>query len=1310
MSYTLDGITTSGSSPSSITVSSFETLTINGGTTAYNVVIESGGRLTIGSGAAAAGALVESGAYVLIETGGYDAGLYVEPGAIRFDETVSAGMTVADEVVNVYDSQTVFGTTRYTVVNGGAQVVSSGGTAVGTVFSNTGSQVISSGGTASSTKVSNGGVLYVFDGGTALDTTISSGGFASVDGSTVSNSLPGLPSISTVAISTMVGSGGTFDVLDGGTAENTTISAGGVAFVSGFLRVSGYPGLSALPASPPSLISGATIQSGGYLIVGRDAQITGVDLQSGGDIIHEFVSAGQFVNDEVVGAFDTFQVVEGQTSNIALDDTYQIVSSGGIASGTIIGSGSEQLLYSDSLAADTTVSGGRLSVYGGITEGTILDSGDDILWSSGSLASNTTIRNGGGLELDAGSALNTIVSSGGDFAVFYSTASAKFTTVSNGGGFSVFSGGSVTSTTISNGASFGLFSATADATTIENGGSFTVLSATITNTTVNRGGSVSIFYFKSNVDGLVLDGGQALVTEDAAVSHTSIMDGGKQMLFAGSSLFTTLTGSGSTELVSYSGLTDFTQIGSGSTEIVNMSGVTSNAAIDDGGYEVVSAAGSAVATTISSGGFQLVSSGGTATDTKITAGGEQIVSSGGSATGAIVSNGGFETVSSGGTAEETTVLSGGTQTLEAGALASGTVISSGGFEIVSSGGTASNTEITGSGTQIILDGGLAIGTAVDPGGFEIVSSGGVTSETIVSSGGIESVSSGGAADDTTVLSGGTLVLDIGAITSGTVISDGGFEIVSSGAIVYQTTVLSGGMLILKPGAIASGTVSSGGTVTSVGVEVLSGNTVISTASVTLSGAVVSHGAQEIVFSGGNAVSSLIAFGGTLSIYGGGVASATTLFEADETIFAGGRDSGTSVTSGVQIISSGGAASGTVVNDGGVELIYSGGAASGTTVSSGGTEVISAGGLASFTLIPAGGSIDATYLAYSSAGTAILDPITDLLTVTENGATYAQQLAGNYNALYFTLAQDPGTGTLITAASAPCYCPGTLIMTERGERPIEALEILDLIATHGGEYRAIRWVGRRSYAGVFIADQHLMLPVCIKAHALAPGRPHRDLWVSPGHALFIDGQLIPAWRLINGVSVVQPEAAEAVTYIHLELDRHEVIFANGQPAESYLDDNCRGQFHNAAEFDQLYPHHPVVTPLQSRLEDGFALQLVQQRIAARAGVFAPIEPAGALRGFVDLATPERVCGWAQDADSPEEPVALEIVVNGTPVLCLLANAYRADLREAGFGSGCHAFDMVVPEGRNGLIEVRRVTDGSALARTVAAEASDVQQAA
>jgi hypothetical protein len=94
-------------------------------------------------------------------------------------------------------------------------------------------------------------------------------------------------------------------------------------------------------------------------------------------------------------------------------------------------------------------------------------------------------------------------------------------------------------------------------------------------------------------------------------------------------------------------------------------------------------------------------------------------------------------------------------------------------------------------------------------------------------------------------------------------------------------------------------------------------------------------------------------------------------------------------------------------------------------------------------------------------------------------------------------------------------------------------------------------------------------VRVAAGAFGPGEPAQDLFLSPDHAVFVDGALIPVRYLINGATVVQQPAAQ-VEYWHVELPRHGVLLAEGLACESYLDTGNRTAFANGGPAMQMHP--------------------------------------------------------------------------------------------------------------------------------------------
>ncbi|WP_198378681.1 Hint domain-containing protein [Neoroseomonas rubea] len=146
----------------------------------------------------------------------------------------------------------------------------------------------------------------------------------------------------------------------------------------------------------------------------------------------------------------------------------------------------------------------------------------------------------------------------------------------------------------------------------------------------------------------------------------------------------------------------------------------------------------------------------------------------------------------------------------------------------------------------------------------------------------------------------------------------------------------------------------------------------------------------------------------------------------------------------------------------------------------------------------------------------------------------------------------------------CFAEGTLIATARGEVPVETLRAGHLVLTaHGGvPLQPLRWVGHTTVDVARQRNRAAVAPVVIKAGALADRVPFRDLRVSPEHAIFLDGRLVPARLLVNGSTIVQESWVGRVTYWHVEFEAHGLVVSDGAVTESYLDDGNRHLFDNA----------------------------------------------------------------------------------------------------------------------------------------------------
>jgi hypothetical protein len=186
----------------------------------------------------------------------------------------------------------------------------------------------------------------------------------------------------------------------------------------------------------------------------------------------------------------------------------------------------------------------------------------------------------------------------------------------------------------------------------------------------------------------------------------------------------------------------------------------------------------------------------------------------------------------------------------------------------------------------------------------------------------------------------------------------------------------------------------------------------------------------------------------------------------------------------------------------------------------------------------------------------------------------------------------------------CFLRGTRILTPQGEVRIEELAIGDLVETVRGEAMPIKWIGRNSFTSSGSGWPESVMPIRIARFALDEQTPHTDLYLSPWHALFIDGVLMPVKDLVNGTSIVPalPPGREAIEYFHLVLDTHEVIVAEGAPAETLLLTGAGREyetFTNFADYERLYPgevgftmqsYAPKVTYLTARAHVAALLRL------------------------------------------------------------------------------------------------------------------------
>ena len=403
---------------------------------------------------------------------------------------------------------------------------------------------------------------------------------------------------------------------------------------------------------------------------------------------------------------------------------------------------------------------------------------------------------------------------------------------------------------------------------------------------------------------------------------------------------------------------------------------------------------------------------------------------------------------------------------------------------------------------------------------------------------------------TTLLQGVGIKLIAGGVVNNT----------ASGTVVgYSGIVISAG-LVVNAGSVA-GTHGAG-------IELWLGGTVVNDHGGMIAGSglssaygvVVQYGAGTVVNTGTIAASGTNA---AAVLFAPSYANRLVVFPGSDFIgqVDGGNTAGSTVVSTLELASAAG--SGTLdglgsqfVNFGSIEFDP------GSTWTIAGDTAGLAGTISGFA---AGDTIGVS--GFTATGS---DYAGGILTLSAASGTVELQLPGTFTISDFHIAS-VGGATDVTLNDAACFCAGTRIATERGDVPVEALRPNELVATlakTGVRWAKVIWLGHRSIDCLRHPRPRQVWPIRVAVGAFGPGRPYRELWLSPDHAVFIDGVLIPVKHLVNGRTIVRMPV-NRVTYYHVELARHAVLLAEGLPAESYLDTGDRTNFANGGGAMRLF---------------------------------------------------------------------------------------------------------------------------------------------
>ena len=307
---------------------------------------------------------------------------------------------------------------------------------------------------------------------------------------------------------------------------------------------------------------------------------------------------------------------------------------------------------------------------------------------------------------------------------------------------------------------------------------------------------------------------------------------------------------------------------------------------------------------------------------------------------------------------------------------------------------------------------------------------------------------------------------------------------------------------------------------------------------------------------------------------------------------------------------------------------------------------------------AGDSIDLNGFTETSQS---YDSATNLLTLSGNDGSITLDIP---NLIISNVTVTVGSLGTVLSQSLACFAQGTRILTTRGEIPVENLTLNDHVILHTGATAPIQWLGHRFLSLLRHPHPEQVNPIRIQAGAIADNIPHRDLILSPDHALYLNGALIPAKTLINRSTIYQ-ESPARITYYHVELPTHAVLLAEGTETESYLETGNRDAFANGSQPVRLHPAFGPSKDWQAvreavscapLAEDGPVVEAARARILERAAIDISTNPGLAVTrrpdGSINIASRAAIPGHLSPDPRDRRTLGVKIAAihraNGTVI--------------------------------------------------------------